>query len=315
MVYLDFVHTEPPKVMKRDVTSQDSAPWGLAAVSHRSPGPSSYLYDTKAGEDTWAYILDTGVRVSHSEFEGRATAAWSAFWWSNRDDMGHGTHVAGTVAGKTFGVAKKANVVAVKVLNFAGGGSTSGIMAGIEWSVDDIVSKGRQNKAVLNLSLGADGDTLRPLNDIIEAGFQQGVVSVVAAGNELQDADNVSPARTPSAITVGAVNSTWNFADHWVLTDGSIVGSNYGPVVDIFAPGQDVESASYEGDNLSSFKTGTSMASPHVAGLVLYAFSVDGVTGAKGVTDHVLSTASKGVVKGNLRGSPNLLANNNNPQQ
>lgn len=287
---------------KKALTTQTNAPWGLGSISHREPGSTDYIHDDNAGKDTFAYIVDSGIRATHVEFEGRASLGFSAFPEDKVDAIGHGTHVAGTIAGKTYGVAKKATIIAAKV--FQGRtASTATILSGFNWAADDIVAKGRTKNAVINMSLGG------PKSDIfdkaVESAAASGVLSVVAAGNENVDAGNSSPASTPSAITVGSVDSDWNIS----------VFSNWGKVLDIFGPGTNIKSAWIRNDNDVNTISGTSMATPHIVGLALYAISVDGITGVKEITEHLLSSATKGVVKGDLHGSVNLLANNNNSEQ
>ncbi|KAJ6439344.1 putative serine protease Pr1D [Purpureocillium lavendulum] len=289
-------------LVERALTTQSDATWGLGAISHREPGATEYVYDDAAGEGTFGYIVDSGVRTTHDEFEGRASTGWTGYQGDEEDTAGHGTHVAGTVGGKTFGVAKKATLIAVKV--FQGrSASTSIIMAGFDWAVNDIVNKGRKDKAAINLSLG--GPQSQAWNDAIETAFNKGVLSVVAAGNAQVDASTTSPASAPNAFTVGAVNKDWQIVTNWPRGQGS----NYGRVLDIFAPGDNIESASNNSDTESRLDSGTSMACPHVTGMALYAMSVNGVTGAKAVTAHLIKNAGQGVVGGPLRGSPNRMAN------
>lgn len=259
------------------------------------------MYSAVAGVDTYAYVIDTGIRITHKDFEGRATNAWSAFN-STEDNVGHGTHVAGTIGGKTYGVAKKTNLLAVKVFN-SRSSSTSTILAGFNWAVNDIIKKDRTKKAVLNMSLG--GPYSYSYNLAVDQASASGVLSVIAAGNSGKDASTTSPASAKSAVTVAALDKNWKIASF----------SNYGPVVDIFGPGVAITSAGFESDSSEAIMSGTSMACPHVVGLALYAISVDGVTGVSGVTNHLLSSGTKDKVQGTLRGTPNLLANNNNPEQ
>lgn len=135
------------------LTTQSDAPWGLGAISHQGDASSDYIYDTSAGADTYAYVVDTGINVDHSEFDGRASLAYNAAGGQHVDSVGHGTHVAGTIGGKTFGVSKKANLLSVKV--FEGeSSSTSIILDGYNWAANDIVSKSRTGKSAINLSLG-----------------------------------------------------------------------------------------------------------------------------------------------------------------
>ncbi|KAH7155670.1 peptidase S8/S53 domain-containing protein [Dactylonectria estremocensis] len=287
---------------KRALTTQTSSTWGLGTVSHRSSGYTSYIYDTAAGTGTYAYIVDTGIRATHNEFEGRATAIWSAFSGDNADTNGHGTHVAGTIGGKTYGVSKLATLYGVKV--FQGDESTTSIiLSGYNWAVNHIVSNSRTTKAVINMSLG--GDYSATFNNAVASASSSGVITVVAAGNEAQSAANVSPASAPSAITVGAITSTWAIASY----------SNYGTSLDIFAPGSSVLSAYYSSNSATATLSGTSMASPHIAGLVLYGISVNGVSGVSGVTSWLKAAATANKVTGTLRSSPNLIGNNNNSAQ
>ena len=139
---------------KRELKTQKEATWGLGAVSHREKGSTEYVYDAKAGEGTWAYVIDSGVRVTHTEFEGRAELGHNSLEdTTDEDNNGHGTHVSGTIAGKTVGVAKKANIVGIKAFDSNVQTGTSDILDAINWAVNDIVEKGRQKKAVINMSL------------------------------------------------------------------------------------------------------------------------------------------------------------------
>lgn len=284
------------------MTTQADATWGLGTVSHRSPGSTSYIYDTDAGQGTYAYVVDSGTRASHNDFGGRATAAWTAFPGDNVDSIGHGTHVAATIAGSKYGVAKKATIIGVKV--FQGREATTAIiLSGFNWAVNDIISKGRTTKSVVNMSLG--GPFSDVFNQAVASASSSGVLSIVAAGNEGQNAANVSPASAPSAVTVGAIDSRWAIAPY----------SNYGTALDIFGPGSSVLSAWHTGDSATNSITGTSMATPHIAGLALYGISVEGVSGVSGVTSWLKSTATSGKITGSLRSSPNLIGNNGNSLQ
>lgn len=209
------------------------------------------------------------------------------------------SHVAGTVGGSTYGVAKKTNLIAVKVFEGASG-TASGVIAGFNWAVNDIVSKNRQNTAVINMSLG--GRASSAWDAAITASFSRGVLSVVASGNENTDAANSSPARSPEVICVG------NMQRDGARYTGQF-GSNYGTVVDIFGPGTAIISADYRSDTGTSTKTGTSMASPHVAGLVSYLRGLEGPSTASGIKDRVFALATKDLVT-DVRGSANLLAFN-----
>lgn len=244
------------------------------------------------------YIIDTGIRTTHVEFEGRAV--WGANFISgspNTDEYGHGTHVAGTVAGKTFGVAKRATVVAVKVLDKTGSGTMSGAILGINWAVNNAKSLGIAKKAVINMSLG--GAYTASVNAAVKAATDAGLTVVVSAGNSNSDSSFYSPASAPSAITVGAVEGT-NYRA-WF--------SNYGSLVDIFAPGVSTLSSYYLSDTSSRYFAGTSMASPHVAGLAAYFIAKEGLSGSVAVTNRILGAAVTGVVA-DPEGSANRVAYN-----
>ncbi|CAM1504434.1 Fc.00g020250.m01.CDS01 [Cosmosporella sp. VM-42] len=301
---LDFIQGEEQSanLQKKALTTQSGATWGLGTVSHRTKGSTSYIYDTNAGVGTYAYIVDTGILATHTEFEGRAVAAWTAFTGDNADGVGHGTHVAGTIGGKTYGIAKKANIQAVKVFQ-GSSSSTSIILSGFNWAVNDIISKSRQSKAVINMSLG--GPYSSSFNSAVASASSSGVLSVIAAGNDGVDASNTSPASSPSAVTVGAIDSTWTIAYY----------SNYGTILDIFGPGSDVKSAWYTSNSATNTISGTSMATPHIVGLSLYAISVDGITGVSAVTNWLKTKATSGKISGSLHGSPNLIGNNGNSAQ
>ncbi|KAF4592262.1 putative subtilisin-like protease [Ophiocordyceps camponoti-floridani] len=289
---------------KRDYYStQENSSWGLGAISHREKGATEYLFDDRAGQGTFGYVVDSGIRISHQDFQGRASFAFNAFnpkaKDTNADDtFGHGTHCAGTIGGKTYGVAKKANLLAVKV--FQGRHSaTSIILAGFNWAANDIVDRQRTKSAVVSMSLGGPYSNL--FNLAIEKAAQEGVISIVAAGNEAEDASLISPASAPNAITVAAVDRNWTLADY----------SNYGTVVDLFGPGSKIQSAWIGSDSDHKTISGTSMATPHVAGLALYAMSVNRVKGLADITHYLTDSATEGQITGDLRGTPNLMGYNN----
>jgi oryzin len=279
------------------LTTQRGAPWGLASISgNGSTSAQDYFYDDSAGEGTFAYVLDSGVFTSHTEFEGRASLGFNAYPGTEHEDtVGHGTHVAGSIAGKTYGVAKKAEVISVKV--FGDEDSTTDIiMDGFEWAVEDIVSKGREAVSVINMSLG--GGFSAAFNRAVDAATAKGVLSVVAAGNEFMNAANVSPASAESALTVGAIGEN----------NAKPGFSNFGSVVDIFAPGVEIVSAWITGPSATFSADGTSMAAPHVAGLALYLSALESLSGGSGTKDYLLSLGVKGVLSSIGSGSPNLLA-------
>ncbi|KAK4241166.1 serine protease [Achaetomium macrosporum] len=282
---------------------QTQATSGLARISHAQAGSRGYVFDSSAGQGITVYVVDTGIRVTHSEFEGRATFA--ANFADNTDDdlNGHGSHVAGTIGGRTFGVAKNVDLVAVKVLGADGSGTNSGVIAGMQFVADNATATGRAGKAVMNMSVG--GSFSQAVNAAINNVEAAGVVPVVAAGNENQNAANTSPASAERAITVGAIDQR---------TDSKADFSNFGRVVDVFAPGVDVLSVGIGSDDDTDVKSGTSMASPHVAGIAAYLMALEGITGVQDVANRIkeLAQATGATVKNNVRGTTSLIANNGN---
>ncbi|KAF5584560.1 endopeptidase K [Fusarium pseudoanthophilum] len=288
-------------ITKRGLTTQASAPWGLARISQVFNGngvDARYRYDTTAGTGTTVYILDSGIRTSHKEFGGRAV--WGANFVSgspDRDEYGHGTHVAGIVGGKSYGVAKGCNMYAVKVIDKSGMSTMSNVLQGLQWAVNHAKSKGITKKSIINASLG--GPYTKIGNDAVKAATDLGITIVVAAGNEADDAGNYSPASAPSAITVSAIDSS-NYRTLW---------SNYGKVVDIFAPGSDILSAGHLSDSGSVYRSGTSMAAPHVAGLAAYVMAKEGLRGSITVTKRIIGAADTTFV-GEAFGGPQRAAYN-----
>ncbi|EPS35126.1 hypothetical protein H072_11420 [Dactylellina haptotyla CBS 200.50] len=240
--------------------TQKPSTWGLARISWKSlPSSYSYRYQASwAGQGTTVYVVDTGIRATHKEFEGRAKFGYNAVaGTANTDKHGHGTHVSGTAVGKTYGVAKKALVVGVKVLNDEGKGKDSYTIAGLNW----VAKYAKPGKSVVNMSLG--GARSQALNDMVEVLYKKGIIVVVAAGNSAEPASSWSPASAKNAITVGATDSY----------DEMAYFSNYGFYIDILAPGVEVLSAWCTSDTATNIEDGTSMASPHVAGLAAYLIS------------------------------------------
>ncbi|MFE6849096.1 S8 family serine peptidase [Streptomyces sp. NPDC057686] len=232
---------------------QPSPPsWGLDRADQRSlPLNASYSYPDSAGQGVTAYIIDTGVRITHQDFGGRAYHGYDAIDGDNiaDDGNGHGTHVAATVAGTAYGTAKKAHVVAVRVFDNTGSGSSSGVIAGIDWVTQHAVKP-----AVANMSLGGEANSA--MDTAVRNSIAMGITYVVAAGNSNADTSTFSPARVSEAITVGATTST----------DARASYSNYGSAVDLFAPGSGITSAWIGSDTAANTISGTSMATPHVAG-------------------------------------------------
>lgn len=285
---------EQDQVMTADVT-QSPATWGIDRVDQRSlPLDNSYTYNND-GSGVTAYIIDTGIRFDHVEFGGRAITGIDEVTTSGNaaDCNGHGTHVAGTVGGVTYGIAKNVSLVAVRVLNCQGSGTTSGVIAGVDWVTSDHNAKG--NNAVANMSLG--GGLSSTLNNAVANSVAAGVTYALAAGNSTADACNSSPASTPSAITVAASSSTDGFASF----------SNFGTCVDIIAPGVSITSSWYTTSTATNTISGTSMASPHTAGAAALYKSANPTATPAAVASALTSNATSGVVSGVPSGTPNLL--------
>ncbi|KAL2173675.1 serine protease [Thermothelomyces heterothallicus CBS 202.75] len=281
-------------------TSQSNAPWGLARLSSKTTGATTYTYDTSAGEGTCAYVIDTGIYTSHSDFGGRATFAANFVDSSNTDGNGHGTHVAGTIGGTTYGVAKKTKLYAVKVLGSDGSGTTSGVIAGINFVADDAPKRSCPKGVVANMSLG--GSYSASINNAAAALVRSGVFLAVAAGNENQNAANTSPASEASACTVGATDRN----------DAKASYSNYGSVVDIQAPGSNILSTWIGSTSATNTISGTSMASPHIAGLGAYLLALEGSKTPAELCNYIKSTGNAAIT-GVPSGTTNRIAFNGNP--
>ncbi|KAG8738119.1 serine protease [Ceratobasidium sp. 414] len=276
--------------------TQKDAPWGLARISHPSKLSfatlTKYIHDPKGGEGVDVYVIDTGINTAHTAFEGRAH--WGVTTIPDdvdEDGNGHGTHCAGTIASKRFGVAKSANVYAVKVLNSAGKGATSDVIAGVAWASAAAQAKAIQaikeyratgqtshKGSVVNMSLGSPGTSA--VDQAVNNAVQNGLHVAVAAGNDHYDACYYSPARAELALTVGASTMGDEMADF----------SNYGPCVEVFAPGQNVMSTWIGGETATQSMSGTSMASPHAAGLLAYFLSLQGTPGFNPTFDAAIKT-------------------------
>ncbi|MGW9428143.1 S8 family serine peptidase [Streptomyces decoyicus] len=233
--------------------AQDNPPsWGLDRIDQAdTKGDKKYNYPDAAGEGVTAYVIDTGIHISHKDFGGRASYGFNAIDKSDKaeDDNGHGTHVAGTIGGTKHGVAKKAKVVAVKVLDGEGSGTTEQVVAGIDW-----VTKNHKGPSVANMSLGGGVD--EALDTAVKKAIDSGVTFGVAAGNESSDAGQSSPARVKEAITVASSTKDDEQSDF----------SNFGTAVDLYAPGSDITSDWNNSDDATKTISGTSMATPHVVG-------------------------------------------------
>ncbi|MER7396250.1 S8 family peptidase [Streptomyces sp. NPDC000151] len=266
--------------------------WGLDRIDQKTlPLNESYVMPPGGGKDVQVYVLDTGVRTTHQDFGGRARSGWD-FVGDDRnagDENGHGTHVAATIAGEKHGVAKEADIVSVRVLDGAGSGTTANVIAGIDW-----VAQHAERPAVANLSLGSMASP--QLDDAVRNAIEAGVTFTVAAGNNNLPAALYSPARVEEAVTVGATDSDDTRAEF----------SNFGPPVDLFAPGVGITSAWNSGDAAERVLSGTSMAAPHAAGAAaLFLARHPGAKPAE-VGKALVADASAGQVK-NTMGAPDRL--------
>lgn len=275
-------------------TTQSSAPWGLDRIDQRTlPLSSSYTYNS-SGTGVHAYVIDTGLRASHSEFAGRVGSGFTVIkdGRGTGDCNGHGTHVAGTIGGTLYGVAKDVTLHPVRALDCGGSGTWSGVIAAIDW-----VTANHTAPAVANLSLG--GSYSQTVNNAVQNSIASGVVYVVAAGNSSADACNYSPASTPEALTVGASQAT--------NPDSPASFSNKGQCLDLYAPGNNITSAWYTSNSASKVLSGTSMAAPHAAGVAAL-YLADNPSASPGeVMSAVVANATAGALSNLSAGSPNKL--------
>jgi len=289
-------YVEQDQVMTIDAT-QTGATWGIDRIDQRAlPLSTTYTYPSTAST-VHAYIIDTGILTTHTQFAGRATSGYD-FVDSDSDATdcnGHGTHVSGTVGGSTYGVAKGVQLVGVRVLNCSGSGTTAGVVAGINWVTSNAIKP-----AVANMSLGGSASTT--LDTAVASSVAAGVTYGVAAGNGnilgvRQNACNYSPARVTTAITVGATQST----------DAAASFSNYGTCVDILAPGVNITSSWYSSTTATNTISGTSMATPHVVGAAALVLAANPSYTPAQVASYLTTNATSGVVTNVGTGTPNLL--------
>jgi subtilisin family serine protease len=282
---------EEDSIMTASVT-QSNPPWGLDRVGQRDlPLNQTYSY-TATGAGVNAYIIDTGIRITHTQFGGRASVGFDAVGdgQNGNDCNGHGTHVSGTVGGSTFGIAKSVRLFAVRVLSCSGSGSNAGVIAGVDWVTANHISP-----AVANMSLG--GGVSAALDTAVRNSIASGVTYAIAAGNSNVNAANSSPARVAEAITVGATT----------MTDARSSFSNFGSVVDIFAPGSAILSAWRTSDTATNTISGTSMATPHVAGVAARFLQNNPGASAATVRNEIVAQATLNHLSGIPSGTANRL--------
>jgi subtilisin family serine protease len=300
--------TADPRVafVERDLemhafATQTGATWGLDRIDQRNLPLSGTFTYTNTGSGVKAYVIDTGIRFSHSQFGGRAISGYDSVDGGSADDCnGHGTHVAGTIGGSTYGVAKSVTLVGVRVLNCSGSGTTSGVIAGVDWVTADHAAG---QPAVANMSLG--GGASSALDAAVNRSISDGVSYAVAAGNGnilgfAQNACNYSPARVSAAMTIGATDSS----------DRKASWSNYGSCVDWFAPGVSITSAWHTSNTATRTISGTSMATPHTAGVAaLYLQSTPSASPST-VRTALYNNTTKGIVTSSNTTNNHLLFTN-----
>jgi len=285
----DVAYIEQDQVVSLSAT-QTNATWGIDRIDQRNrPLSGTYTYNTTAS-NVYVYIIDTGIRTAHTQFGGRALAVYDAFGGNGQDCNGHGTHVAGTVGGSTYGVAKGARLRAVRVLNCSGSGTWSGIIAGMDW-----VRNNRINPAVANMSLG--GGFSSSVNTAANNLANSGVFVAVASGNSNANACNFSPASASAVTSVNASTST----------DAKASFSNYGSCTHLYAPGASITSAWSTSNTATRTISGTSMASPHVAGVAALYKATFGNASASTIRSWLINNSTTGVISGNPSGTANRL--------
>jgi subtilisin family serine protease len=289
---VDYIEQDQTVSLNQATSPQSGATWGLDRIDQASLPLNGQYNFNGSGAGTTAFIIDTGIRADHVEFTGRVLPGYNAVADTNgtNDCNGHGTHVSGTVGGTTWGVAKSVNLVPVRVLDCAGSGTLSGVIAGIDW-----VAGSTLRPAVANMSLGSAYSNT--VNAAVAGAYNKGVTMIVAAGNSNADACSYSPSSEATAITVGATANT----------DARASYSNFGACVDVFAPGTNITSAWHTGNTSTNTISGTSMASPHVAGVAVLALQANPLSSPAQIATFITTFATLNKVTSAGTGSPNRL--------
>ncbi|OAA76818.1 oryzin precursor [Akanthomyces lecanii RCEF 1005] len=281
------------------VATQEAADHGLASMSSHGPGANNFIYDESAGKGTFAYVIDSGIQGAHPDFGGRVKQGFSAT--GSFDNLyNHGTRVAGCLGSTTYGVAKHAEIIDVRVFEHANGTTAENILRGFSWAVEDILNKSQAHKSVINISMVAEGlenADNDPVTRAVEAAFQKGILTVIGAGNKAYNVREVAPAAAPNAVTVGAIDRDW------ALWSSSGVGAG----VDILAPGVDILTITSE-NNEPIRGSGTSFATPYVSGVALYLAALETFKSPQEWIDKIKALGTAGKVSGLRDDTVNLVA-------